>query len=326
MPHKVKQHILKTLRSSEGAWVSSESLRQPFDISRAAISKQVRGLREKGYRIESSPRKGYRLFGRADVLAPESLYLHLEGTRFAKGTIKVSEVTQSTNDDAKQMAAEGCAEGSLVLADIQVAGRGRRGRVWFGNQGDSLLFSMVLRPPLDPMRCGLLPLLVAVAVREALNELGIEGVGIKWPNDLLIDGRKIGGILCEISTDFDRVEYAVVGVGLNVNNDSDTFPEELRLTACSLKMATGKPWSRLEVLSEILKSMDRLLRQAWSGNFKNILEYWRGATLTSGNRVTTTLPNGQKIQGTALDIDDSGALLLKDDDGKVHMLTSGELN
>ncbi|MCC5846541.1 MAG: biotin--[acetyl-CoA-carboxylase] ligase [Verrucomicrobia bacterium] len=326
MPHKIKQYILQTLRASEGTWVSSEALRQPFDISRAAISKQVRGLREKGYRIESSPRKGYRLFGRADVLAPESLYLHLEGTRFAKGTIKVSEVTQSTNDDAKQLALEGCAEGSLVLADIQVAGRGRRGRVWFGNQGDSLLFSMVLRPPLEPMRCGLLPLLVAVAVREALDKLGVKGVGIKWPNDLLVDGRKIGGILCEISTDFDRVEYAVVGVGLNVNNEADSFPDELSETACSLKMATGETWSRLDILTEILRKMDQMLRQAWSGNFRNILEDWRRSTLTSGNRVTTTLPNGSKIQGTALDIDDSGALLLKDDHGKIHLLTSGEIS
>ena len=325
MPHQVKQSILEFLREAQGDWVSSEVLREPFSISRAAISKQVRGLRAKGYQIESSPRKGYRLMEEPDVLSPETLYPALAGTRFAAGKILCMDVTTSTNDEAKSLSEAGAPEGSLVVADVQVNGRGRRGRTWFDSPGQSLLFSVLLRPPLEPAKCGMLPLLAAVSVREGLAAAGFAEVGIKWPNDLMVKGRKLGGILCEISTDFDRVNHAVLGIGLNVNVPAADFPPEVRALACSLKSESGRAWKRVEVLTAVLCEMDRLLTAAWRGDFQPVAERWKAHSVTLGNRITAHLPNGSRLTGIAEDLDPGGGLVLRDDACKLHLLTSGDV-
>jgi len=326
MPHRIKQHILETLRAAQGGWVTGETLREPFGVSRVAISKQIRGLKDRGYLIESVTRKGHRLLAEPDDLSPEILYPMLAGTRFANGTIRRLDVTGSTNDDAKELAQAGAVEGSLVLAEFQEKGRGRRGRSWFCRQGESILASMVLRPPLGPAKCGLLPLLTAVAIREALTALGVEGVGIKWPNDILVRGRKLAGILCEINTDFDRVSYAVVGFGLNVHTTPDAFPEEVRDIACSLRDVTGKVWRRRDVLAEILRRMHLLLDALWAERTEVILEKWRAGNVTLGHTVRVAMPDGTVLSGVAEDLDETGALRLREADGGLRTLSSGEIS
>lgn len=326
MPHRIKQHILEELRAAEGGWVTGERLREPFGVSRVAISKQIASLKERGYIIESSTRKGHRLLSEPDDLSPEILYPLLAGTRFAKGPIRRLEVTGSTNDDAKALAAEGAPEGSLVVAEFQEKGRGRRGRSWVAKQGEAVMVSLLLRPPLEPMRCGLLPLLTAAAIREALTGLGIEGVGIKWPNDLLVDGRKLAGILCEISSDFDRVDHAVVGFGLNVHSGPESFPEELRDMVCSLDQVSGTIWRRSGVLAAILKQMDILLDELWEGRPENVLAVWRRGNVTLGSSIVVTMPDGSVLKGMAEDLDAGGALLLRQEDGSLKTLNSGEVS
>lgn len=326
MSHEMKVYILETLRGAQGEWVSGERLREPFGVSRMAVSKQVRALREKGYGIETGTRKGYRLLSEPDGLYPEMVLPRLQGTRFAEGPYKALDVTSSTNDEIRTLAETGVAEGAMVTAEVQMAGRGRRGRTWFGQRGDSLMVSLLLRPPIPPSRCGLLPLLTAVAMREALTSLGVVGVGIKWPNDLILEGRKLGGILCEISSDFESVSHAVIGLGLNVNTRERTFPEEVRPLACSLRMVTGRVWPRLEILEAYLRQMDRYLAEAWRGEFSRMLADWRAGSVTLGRRIEVTMPDGQRVTGKALDVDDSGALIFEADCGRVMHLTSGEVS
>ena len=326
MPHKVKQHILETLRAAGNGWVSGEALREPFGISRAAISKQVNTLKEKGYEIESGPRKGYRLLGEPDDLGAEVVLPLLRGTRFGAAGYRVLRVTQSTNDDALALARAGAGEGAMVLAEQQLAGRGRRGRVWYDKPGDSLMFSVVLRPPLEPAQCALLPLLAAASVRGGMQFLGFDGVGIKWPNDVLIRGRKFGGILCEMSSEFDRVDHAVIGMGLNINTPAEAFPGEVRDIACSLLTATGTRWKRMEVLAAILQCMDLYLAEAWEGRFERMMTAWREGSVTLGKNIQATLPNGQVIEGMAEALDPSGALVLRERTGHTRLLTGGEVS
>ncbi|MCC5844178.1 MAG: biotin--[acetyl-CoA-carboxylase] ligase [Verrucomicrobia bacterium] len=326
MSHEIKVYILEKLREAEREWVSGEVLRAPFGVSRMAVSKQVRALREKGYGIEAGTRKGYRLVSEAPGLYPESVLPRLKGTRFADGAYKGLEITSSTNDDVRGMAEAGAPEGSFVTAEVQMAGRGRRGRSWFGQQGDSLMVSLLLRPPLSPAKCGLLPLLAAVAAREALTELGVEGVGIKWPNDLILDGRKLAGILCEISSDFDSVSHAVIGLGMNVNTRKKTFPEAVRDLACSLRTVTGREWSRADILERYLRQMDAYLNEAWQGDFSRVLADWRAGSVTLGRSIEVTMPDGSLVKGKALDVDVSGALVFQSSAGEIRHLTGGEVS
>lgn len=322
----IRQPILETLRSAQGRWVSGESLSVDLGVSRAAVSKQIQALRDMGFVIESARRKGHRLLEEPDVLFPESVGPRLRGTRFGGKPLHWLESTPSTNDLALAFAREGAPEGTLVIAEVQTAGRGRRGRSWFGKAGDSLMFSVVLRPPLEPARCALLPLLAASAVRMGLGELGFSRSGIKWPNDVLVGKRKLGGILCEMSSEFDRVEHAVMGIGLNINTPPESFPDDIAETACSLRGETGRSWERARVLEAILRHMDRYLLEAWENRFDRVLRDWRAGSVTLGSRVQALLPDGTRLQGMAENLDPSGALVLRLDTGERRLLTGGEIS
>ena len=319
-------NLLDKLRQAKTEWVSSEQLRQPSGVSRAAISKQIKGLQALGYEIESSTRKGYRLLKDPDGLEAELIQSQLVDTRFANGTYVYREVVDSTNDEARKLALENAGEGSLVVAEIQEQGRGRRGRSWFGRAGDSLQFSVLLRPPLRPQDATLIPLLAATSVYRALKKCGVGDVGIKWPNDVLIGGRKCCGVLCEMIVDMEGIQYAMLGMGLNVNTPSEQFPEEIRGVACSLASETGRMWRRSDLLVAILKELDQQLELAWKGEASAILDGWREGALTPGKRIRVQMPNDTVLVGVAEDVNDQGALLLRDDEGTLHTLHSGEVS
>lgn len=322
----MNESLLEQLRRSAGQWVSGETLRQSAGISRMAISKQIRRLVGLGYEIESSPRRGYRLQREPEALDAESMRPRLAGTRFAGGMWEWKQRTESTNDDARALALAGAPEGSVVVADAQERGRGRRGRVWVGGgAGDSLLFSVLLRPPIEPRMGGLLPLLASVALERALAGLGLRGVGIKWPNDVLAGGRKLCGILCEMSLDMDRIESAVLGIGLNVNAGEGDFPEEIRAVACSMRSLGGRTWSRAAVLEAVLRELDGLLTQAWTEGFSGVLDAWRSASVTLGKVVCVTMPDGSRVEGVAEDVAEDGALVLRTGQGGIRRLHSGEI-
>lgn len=318
--------LLEQLRGAAPGWVSGEVLRQERGVSRMTVSKQVKRLVEAGYEIESSPRKGYRLLREPDGLTEIIMRPRLRHTRFERGRFVHKDATDSTNDDIRAMAREGAPEGSLVVAEIQNQGRGRLGRKWFGRTGDAVQMSLLLRPPLHPREGTLIPLLAAAAVYRALRSMNVPDVGIKWPNDVLIGDRKVCGVLCEMSVDMDRIEFAILGMGLNVNTPLRDFPVELRETACSLRSVTREPWSRARVMEAVLREMDPLLESAWTGRGECVLRAWREGSVTLGRSVEVRNSRGECLRGVAEDVDGTGALLLKDPMGQTHVLHSGEVS
>lgn len=318
--------LIQILKQHAPGWVSSEVLREPSGVSRAAISKQIRKLIALGYEIESSPRKGYRLVREPDRLSADTLQPWLEGTRFEAGSHRFLESTGSTNDDVRKLAMEGAPEGSMVFADAQDQGRGRRGRKWMSRPGEAVLGSVLLRPPLSPQEATLLPLVAAVAICNALRETGVKDAGIKWPNDVLISGRKVCGVLCEMSVDMDGIEFAVLGFGLNVHTPLSAFPPELQEIACSLASETGGEWSRVDVTGRILQQLERLLELVYNGECDQVLAEWREGSVTLGQRVTVTQGDGSSRVGVAEEVDASGALRVREDDGTLRTYHSGEVS
>lgn len=318
-------HILDRLRSCPEAWVSGELLGQDAGISRAAVSKRIRKLQSLGYTIESRSRKGYRLMSEPQDLRPEHLAIALRDLSFYQHPFHIHQETGSTNDDVRRLAESGAPEGTVVFSERQEIGRGRRGREWFAAPGEALLFSLLLRPPIPPGQGTLIPLLAATAVYRALRRLGVEDVGIKWPNDVLIGNRKLCGILCEMSVTLEGIEFAILGMGLNVSTPEDRFPEDLRETACSLRSATGSSWDRKQVWVAVLEELEPLIQDLWSGHVESVLQGWREGAVTPGQHIQVTCADGSTVKGEALGVTGEGALRLLKEDGTEQVFHSGEV-
>jgi len=315
-------NLLELLKQARGHWLSGESISAMMGISRSAVWKQVSKLREEGYVVEGSPKKGYALREAPDRLLPGEIQDGL-GTRvFGKGEILHFRETSSTNTIAKELALRGAAEGLLVLAEEQSGGRGRRGREWHSPLGKGIYFSMVLRPRIAPAEAPKMSILAAVAVAEAMIAAARVNARIKWPNDVLIGGKKVAGILAEVGAEMDEVQYLVIGIGVNVNNTG--FPPELRQQATSLHVETGKPFPRLILLKEILARFEALYEEAMSKGFNPCMARWRELSDMLGMNIRVEVP-GLVHEGLAEDIGQDGSLLLRDGKGKVHKIVAGDV-
>jgi BirA family biotin operon repressor/biotin-[acetyl-CoA-carboxylase] ligase len=312
--------VLQVLRGAPDP-VSGEKLAAQLGLSRAAVWKRIQRLKAQGYAIEGSPRRGYRLLAVPDKLLPEEILLGLR-TRRLTGPVHHYETLGSTNDLAKDLAARGAPEGTVVVAETQTGGRGRLGREWDSPAGVGLYASLVLRPMLPPLELPQITLTTAVAVVRALRRAAGVTPGIKWPNDLLLDGKKLGGILTEMESESDRIRHVVVGLGLNVNNPG--FPPQLAATATSLALATGKTYARVDLLKAWLEEFEGLYERFLHQGFPEILEEWKAAAVTLGQAVTVR-QGPRTIAGQALDVAADGALLLRTADGDVVRVTSGEI-
>jgi BirA family biotin operon repressor/biotin-[acetyl-CoA-carboxylase] ligase len=312
--------ILGALKEA-AAPLSGEALAAQLGRSRAAIWKQINRLKALGYAIEGSPRRGYRLLGVPDKLLPPEITQGLK-TRYFQGPIHHFETLPSTNDLAKELGSQGAPEGTLVVAESQTRGRGRLGREWESPPGVGLYASLLLRPELPPTELPQITLTTAVAVVRAVGRATGLALGIKWPNDLLVEGKKVGGILTEMETESDQIRYLVVGLGLNVNNRE--FPPPLNLTATSLALAAGATFHRPEILRAWLEEFEDLYELFLNRNFGRILEEWRQYNVTLGKKVTVR-QGAREISGFALEVAGDGALLLRQRDGEVIRVTSGEI-
>jgi BirA family biotin operon repressor/biotin-[acetyl-CoA-carboxylase] ligase len=312
--------VLQVLRSAGDA-VSGEYLAAQLGLSRAAVWKRVHRLKAQGYVIEGSPRRGYRLLAVPDKLLPAEVLQGLQA-RLLKGPVHYFETLDSTNNLAKELAARGAPEGTVVVAEAQTGGRGRLGREWDSPPGVGLYVSLVLRPMLPPMDLPQITLTTAVAVAKAVRRVAGVAPGIKWPNDLLLNGKKLGGVLTEMESESDRIRYVVVGLGLNVNNPE--FPTELAATATSLILAAGRPFSRVDLLKAWLDEFDGLYDRFLNQGFAEILEEWKGLTVTLG-RAVTVRQGPREISGLALDVAPDGALLLRTAGGEIVRVISGEI-
>lgn len=312
--------FLACLVAAEG-FVSGTRISRSLGISRAALNKHAHALRARGYRIEALKGRGYRLAHVPD-LAPEELLLKLKGG-FVKDIHYRAEV-DSTNDLAMRMAGSGAPGGTVVLADSQRSGRGRLGRKWQSPAGVNVYMSVVLRPKLPLVDITLLTLAGAVATARGIRDAtGLEA-GIKWPNDVMASGRKLGGILLQTRAEPDRIAFAVVGIGINVNMALTALPRSIRPLSTSVLKETGIKHRRTPIVAAVLNELGALLKGLRRNGRAPLLEAWRELSLTLGRRVSVR-DGDRTITGTALDIDETGRLLVKTRGGKIVSISSGDL-
>lgn len=321
---RTRTKILQSFGASSDGFVSGGELAKRLQVSRTAIWKQIVALRELGYVVEAAPRKGYRLLERPDRLFPWELQARLRTEVFGY-EIEYHEQIGSTNERARRLAREGAAEGTLVVAEEQLAGRGRRGRGWVSPFGEGIFASLVLRPPISPFEAPKLTLLAAVAVCRSIGAVcGVEA-GLKWPNDVLVQGKKVCGILVEMGAELDTVNYVVIGSGVNANLRVENLPPDVQATAGSLRELTGRSVDRTALLAEYLRVLERLYKQGLTDSFQTLLGEVRHVSTTLGQFVRVHTMDGV-WEGKAVEIDDSGALVVVDSAGIAHRLHSGEVS
>jgi BirA family biotin operon repressor/biotin-[acetyl-CoA-carboxylase] ligase len=323
MSMRLREAVLGAIREEQGQWVSGERLSMSLKVSRTTIWKQIKILQSEGYAIESSPKKGYRLSMIPDILSPEEVKDGLQTQLFGREHYYYFKEIDSTNNYAKTLAADGHPEGTVVIAESQSSGRGRRGRQWYSDSGQGIFLSLILRPPLPVNELSRINMAIALAIVDALQEVGIKS-GIKWPNDILIKDRKIAGILTEAITDMDGIEFIVSGIGLNVNTLIKDFPAELRPIVTSVREEAGRMVSRVHLLQILLLKLEQRYQQLISGAFTEILEQVRTLSLVIGRDITIKQLGGI-TEGRAIDIDNNGFLLVRDGQGNIHHLMSGEV-
>jgi BirA family transcriptional regulator, biotin operon repressor / biotin---[acetyl-CoA-carboxylase] ligase len=318
-----KHLLLDRLKENPNQWVSGESISNQLGISRTAVWKQINSLRKDGHRILSAPRKGYRLEQVADLLSAEEVSACLTTRIMGRPSITVLKQTDSTNLQARVLASRGAAEGTVIAAESQTCGRGRRGRVWLSPAGQGLCFSVILRPPMTPAQAPQITLMTAVAVVRTLKQAGVQA-HIKWPNDILVDGRKIAGILTEISTEMDQVDWVIVGLGLNVNTPADQLPGSIRELATSMRIQKGCPFSRAALLGDLLQDFEKCYEQLRTEGFASIMEQWRHMSDIIGQQVYVDVM-GTRHHGTVAAVDDDGVLILEDSQGRIRRIFSGDV-
>jgi BirA family biotin operon repressor/biotin-[acetyl-CoA-carboxylase] ligase len=313
-----KREILERLRNGEP--VSGEELGRAIGISRTAVWKHINELKSEGYVIDSVPSKGYCFVSAPDALLPEEIRAGLK-TQVMGRDIAYQRETPSTQEIAKALAAQGVAEGTIVVAETQSKGRGRVGRQWSSPQG-GVYFSIILRPDMKPSEALRLPLVAGVAVAQAIKRNTKLTPKLKWPNDIMLGSKKIGGILTEMNAEMDRLDWVIVGIGLNVNTPHESFPEEVEGVATSLMEAGGKNILRVKLLQDILFEFESLYDELAKSGFETIRMKWKALSNTIGANVVVNMPT-EKVTGKAMDIDSDGALILKKEDGSLEKIIAG---
>jgi len=311
--------ILNALKNRPGAFVSGEELSRLIGVSRTAVWKEIEKLRAEGYKILAQPHSGYQFVSIPDRLTAQELSWRLATKQIGR-RIHAYETTDSTMGVAQRLASAGEPEGSVVVAEAQGKGRGRMGRTWISPKGKGIYLSVILRPDLQLMEIPKITLVAAVAVAQAVESVTGLKPEIKWPNDLLIGGKKIAGILTELNAELNRINYVVVGIGLNVNTPADKLPAH----GTSLAEELEKKVDRLELARALLSHLDRTYAQFLQDGIAPILEDWRRFAGFLGRRVRVAL-EGRTLDGQAVDVDASGALLVRTDTGLVESVSAGEV-
>jgi BirA family transcriptional regulator, biotin operon repressor / biotin---[acetyl-CoA-carboxylase] ligase len=317
-----KKTVIDILRDDPG-FVSGEAMSARLGISRNAVHKHVKSLRSRGYRILGVSRRGYRLEEEPSRLSMGHITDRTAESRFG-GSYRYYDEIESTNVEAKSLAISGAPEGTVVIAEAQTAGRGRLGRRWTSPAGKGLLFSVLLRPALPMSEAHLLTLVAACASAEAVESLVPAPVKIKWPNDLFIGDRKVGGILLEVAGEQDEVDWIVAGIGLNVNTEYGELPVNLRRTATSLKMAAGEPVDRSELLARLLLALETHYAGAVADGFEHALNAFRQRDYLLSKGVSVQTREGP-VAGRAAGIDERGALLVELPHRQIRRFLSGDV-
>ncbi|RNC69613.1 MAG: biotin--[acetyl-CoA-carboxylase] ligase [Desulfuromonadales bacterium] len=319
----IDRKILELFRDREGGVVSGEALSRLLNVSRTAVWKHIKTLKTLGYDIEAVPSQGYRLVSSPDILIPADISAGL-ATAIIGSSIICFRETESTNIIASRLAEEGASEGTVVIADSQTRGKGRLGRQWESPPGVNLYCSVILRPPILPFHAPQLTFLSAVAVAEAIEKTTGLSPAIKWPNDVLVNGCKVAGMLNEMSAETERVEHLILGIGVNINMMRDQFPADLRYPATSLAIEAGREIERIPFIRALLESLDSLYRSYCAEGYGPLREAWLALSAVMG-RVVSVSGQGEGLVGTVEGIDENGALLLRCADGRTERVLAGDV-
>ena len=316
--------ILAALRANPDG-VSGAQLAEELAISRAAVWSRIEELRRVGYEIAAGPHFGYRLVNSPDALHADDLLARLGGMPKIIGReIQVFKETTSTNDIIEKLARDGVREGVVVFAESQTRGRGRLGRKWISPANKGLWFSILLRPHLLPQESTQLTIASATALWRAIRNTTDLRPEIKWPNDILIGGKKVAGILTELRAELDRVHHMTIGIGVDVNVAAHELPPEIRPIATSLQIEAGTEISRVDLAAAIIFELDIAYGRICSGKVPEVADEWEASCGTIGKHVAVQVGD-RKISGRAESLDDDGALLIRTEHGHLERVIGGDV-
>lgn len=306
-----RAETLRLLRES-GENVSGQDLCEHFGISRTAVWKIMNQLKEEGYEIEAVQNKGYRLLNEPDLMTKDELESRTH-TKYVGQTVYYSHEVDSTNTWAKRLAEEGAPNGTLTTAETQTAGKGRRGRVWKSPEGTSVSMSLLLYPDLEPAKAPMLTIVMGLAVVQGVQRaLGVD-TRIKWPNDAVLNGKKLCGILTEMSAQIDYINYVVIGTGINVNQTE--FPEEIAEIATSLAIEMGHPVNRAKIVAAVLEAFEENYEKFLEAGDLSALQEAYEAVLANKDQPVRVLDPKEPFEGVALGITSTGELRVRKEDG-----------
>jgi BirA family biotin operon repressor/biotin-[acetyl-CoA-carboxylase] ligase len=318
-----REEILRLFRQKRQAFVSGEELSRTLGVSRTAVWKQIKLLRDLGYVIEAIPSRGYRLTASPDSLIPAEIQAEL-GTRLIGREVVYFEETDSTNIRAHELAEAGAVDGTVVIAERQSAGKGRRGRQWVSPPGVNLYTSVLLRPPIQPRFAPQFTFVAAVAAARAVEEVSGLRPRVKWPNDVLLSGRKVAGLLNEMSAETESLHYVILGIGVNLNMSADQFPADLRYPATSVALERGGNVSRLAFARALYRHLDGLYDLYMEKGFDPVIKAWEDLCDLVGQAVEVDFED-HILRGRVEGLDPDGALLLRLADGNLERVLAGDV-
>ncbi|GKX28359.1 bifunctional ligase/repressor BirA [Vallitalea longa] len=318
----MKEKIIELLNRADD-YISGEEISKHLGVSRTAVWKVINHLREEGYEIESVTRKGYRLVSSPDILNEEELHYNLNTNVIGNKIISYDSV-DSTNQQAKKLALEGAGEGTVVIAEEQTAGKGRRGKNWVSPPKTGIWMSIILRPDIMPENASMLTLVAGLAVCKAIREITSLEASIKWPNDIVVSGKKICGLLTEMNSEIDYVNFVVVGIGINVNIEE--FPPELDKMATSLMIEGNQIYKRKRIINKTLEIFEVYYKKYLeTEDLTNIIAEYNECCINIGRNVKVT-SRSQNLKGIVKEVTRKGELIITDPQGEDIEITSGEVS
>lgn len=318
----MKEEILRLLRSADG-YISGQELCNRFGVSRTAVWKAINQLKEAGYEIEAQQNKGYRLMAAPDLMT-EAEIKSLMHTEWVAKEVLYFDTIDSTNTKAQELAEKGYPSGTLVVADKQESGKGRRGRSWVSPSGTGIFMTLMIKPDINPNNASMLTLVAALAVAKAITSVTGEKALIKWPNDIVINGKKVCGILTEMNEQFDYINHIVVGIGINVHNES--FPEEISQMASSLMIeAGGKRFHRAQIIAETMSYFEQYYDTFLKTQDLSALVREYDELLVNRNKSVRVLDPKEPFDGKAMGITPKGELIVDTWESR-KLVSSGEVS
>lgn len=320
---EIRKKLLDAFSENENLYLSGQTLADVIGCSRTAVWKHIEELRKEGFELEAIRNKGYRIMKTPEKITADEIRLGLK-TKFLGQTIHYEESVESTQRIAHRLAYENVPEGTIVVAEEQISGRGRMDRKWYSPKYTGVWMSIILRPNIPLAKAPQLTLIAAVAVVQTIEGLTGLSPEIKWPNDILINGKKMTGILTELQAEADRINSIIMGIGINVNQLLGDFPVELQSIATSIAIEKGSIHSRAAIIRSVLSNLEKLYLLYLEKGFYPIKLLWEGYAISIGKDIRArTLTN--VIEGKALGITDDGVLRIEDKDGEIHLVYSADI-